>query len=70
MTATPSGAVYLVEGVIRSSFLPLRRAFWVRSGIGGASGVTSSFEALPSALCQLWGHLAPTLSTLSKRRGS
>ena len=69
MTTTLSGAAYLVEGVIRSPFFPLRQVFWVKtltfwSGNGGASGVTSSLEALLSVLCRLWGHGLLTLPTL------
>ena len=74
MMTTLSGAVYLVEGVIRSSFFPPLRqvflgetlTFW--SGNGGASGVTSSLEALLSVLCRFWGHGVHTLPTLLGRR--
>jgi len=38
------------------------------SSNGGASGVTSSLKALLSALCRLWGHGMPTLSTLFSHR--
>ena len=75
MTMTLSGAAYLVEGVIRSPFFPpLLQVFWVKtltlwSVNGGASGVTSSLEALLSVLYQLWGHGVPTLPTLFRRRG-
>ena len=75
MTTTLSGAAYLVEGVIRFPFFPpLLQVFWVKtltlwSGNGGASGVTSSLEALLSVLCWLWGHGVPTLPTLFRRRG-
>ena len=41
--------------------------FW--SGNGGASGVTSSLEALLSVLCRLWGYGVPTLPTLFSHRG-
>ena len=75
MTMTPLGTAYFVEGVIRSFFFPpLRQVFWVKtltfwSGNGGASGVTSSLEALLSVLCRLWGYGVPTLPTLFRRRG-
>jgi hypothetical protein len=73
MTTTLLGAAYLVEGVIRSSFPPLRQIFWVKTltfwfGNGGASGVTSSLEDLLSVLCRFWGHGVRTLPTLLGRR--
>lgn len=75
MTTTPSGAAYLVKGVIRILFFPLlRRVFWVKtltfwSSNGGVSGVTSSLKALLPVLCRLWCHGILKLPTFFRRHG-
>ena len=67
MTATPEGAAYLLEGVIRSPFFPpLRRTFQVKtltfwSGNGGARGVTSSLEATDIVIISCQARLSPKI---------